>query len=112
LDEEAMIERVRSRFRRRMPWGAEGAVPPDSEIRRMLRNHDGVPFRTPRPSITVVDEQVVSFAGREWVSVHTPGHTQDHLCLLDPAEGVLLSGDHVLPTITPHIGGMTAQEDP
>ena len=39
--------------------------------------------------------------------VHTPGHTDDHLCLYDPDDGVLLSGDHVLPTITPHIGGFT-----
>ena len=35
-----------------------------------------------------------------------PGHTEDHLCLFDPTEGVMLSGDHVLPTITPHIGGL------
>ena len=48
---------------------------------------------------------VVSLAGRDWVVHHTPGHTIDHVCFHDPAEGVLLSGDHVLPTITPHIGG-------
>ena len=47
----------------------------------------------------------MQFAGREWVVHHTPGHTIDHVCFHDPAEGVLLSGDHVLPTITPHIGG-------
>jgi glyoxylase-like metal-dependent hydrolase (beta-lactamase superfamily II) len=39
------------------------------------------------------------------VAIHTPGHTIDHLCLYDPEEGVLLSGDHILPTITPHIAG-------
>ena len=44
--------------------------------------------------------------------VHTPGHTHDHLCLFDPADGVLLSGDHVLPTITPHISGLVAGADP
>ncbi|MCB1262168.1 MAG: MBL fold metallo-hydrolase, partial [Acidimicrobiales bacterium] len=38
--------------------------------------------------------------------LYTPGHTADHLCLFDPTEGVLLAGDHVLPTITPHISGM------
>ena len=41
------------------------------------------------------------------MAVHTPGHTIDHLCLYDPAGGVMISGDHVLPTITPHIGGFT-----
>jgi glyoxylase-like metal-dependent hydrolase (beta-lactamase superfamily II) len=46
------------------------------------------------------------------VAIHTPGHTVDHLCLYDPAGGVLLSGDHVLPTITPHISGIDAGPDP
>ncbi|MCX6527851.1 MAG: MBL fold metallo-hydrolase, partial [Actinobacteria bacterium] len=32
-------------------------------------------------------------ARREWVALHTPGHTEDHLCLFDPEGGVLLSGD-------------------
>ena len=41
-----------------------------------------------------------------------PGHTPDHLCLFDPDGGVLLSGDHVLPTITPHISGVDAGPDP
>ena len=38
--------------------------------------------------------------------LHTPGHTHDHLCLFSPADGVLLAGDHVLPSITPHISGL------
>ena len=44
--------------------------------------------------------------------MHTPGHTDDHLCLFDPTERVMLSGDHVLPTITPHIGGFVRNIDP
>lgn len=60
----------------------------------------------------MVDGQPVTLAGREWFALHTPGHTNDHLCLWDPAEGVLLAGDHVLPTITPHIGGPGGFDDP
>ncbi len=37
-------------------------------------------------------------------AVHTPGHTPGHYVFADQAEGVLFSGDHVLPTITPSIG--------
>ena len=55
---------------------------------------------------------MIQLAGRDWVAVHTPGHTHDHLCLFDPVEGILLSGDHVLPTITPHISGMGTAADP
>jgi glyoxylase-like metal-dependent hydrolase (beta-lactamase superfamily II) len=110
---DGLLDRLRARFQRRItPWGTRSDAPPEEALRRMLRNRNGVGFRTPEPSITVVDEQVVALAGREWVAVYTPGHTEDHLCLLDPAEGLLLSGDHVLPTITPHIGGWGHQEDP
>lgn len=59
----------------------------------------------PTPTLRMSDGDVVMLADREWVGVHTPGHTVDHLCLFDPTQGVFLSGDHVLPSITPHIGG-------
>jgi glyoxylase-like metal-dependent hydrolase (beta-lactamase superfamily II) len=69
-------------------------------------------FQPPQPSKRVVDGQVLAVGGREWVAVHTPGHTVDHLCLLDPVDGTLISGDHVLPTITPHISGLVRADDP
>lgn len=50
---------------------------------------------------------------REWTVVWTPGHARSHVCLWSGADGLLVSGDHLLPTITPHIdferGG---EEDP
>lgn len=36
-------------------------------------------------------------------AVWTPGHTPGHLCLHDETEDVLLTGDHVLPRISPNI---------
>jgi len=40
------------------------------------------------------------------------GHTEDHICLHCPEDEVFLSGDHVLPTITPHISGIARSLDP
>ena len=39
-------------------------------------------------------------------TVHTPGHTVDHICAWNPETGTLLTGDHVLPSITPHVSGV------
>jgi glyoxylase-like metal-dependent hydrolase (beta-lactamase superfamily II) len=54
----------------------------------------------------VADQEHFRLGGKEWVGLFTPGHTDDHLCLYDEEGGVLLSGDQVLPTITPHISGI------
>ena len=66
------------------------------------------------PKITqhVEHGDVLELAGREWFVLHTPGHTADHICLHDPDTGAFLAGDHVLPTITPHIGGVSYLRDP
>lgn len=72
----------------------------------------GKVWQPPKPSKRVVDGEYIELGNREWVSVHTPGHTADHLCLLDPTEGIFVSGDHLLPTITPHISGLTTQARP
>jgi glyoxylase-like metal-dependent hydrolase (beta-lactamase superfamily II) len=63
-------------------------------------------MRVPKPTIAVDDGAVVRLGDRDWVALSTPGHTHDHLCMWSPEDGVVLSGDHVLPTITPHIAGL------
>ncbi|GAA3575815.1 MBL fold metallo-hydrolase [Amycolatopsis ultiminotia] len=42
--------------------------------------------------------------GRQFDVIHTPGHTNGHVVFLDDNAGLLFSGDHVLPHITPSIG--------
>lgn len=66
------------------------------------------------PKVThhVEHGDVLKLARREWFVQHTPGHTADHICLHDPDTGAFLSGDHVLPSITPHIGGVSYLPDP
>jgi glyoxylase-like metal-dependent hydrolase (beta-lactamase superfamily II) len=37
-------------------------------------------------------------------AIWTPGHSPGHLCFADTRSGRMLSGDHVLDPITPHVG--------
>jgi glyoxylase-like metal-dependent hydrolase (beta-lactamase superfamily II) len=41
--------------------------------------------------------------GRELRVIHTPGHTTGHVVFDDEAAGLLFTGDHVLPHITPSL---------
>ncbi len=103
-----------SPFSRTTPWGGKPFQLPIT--RRLqywaMRRAAGMFMSSPTPTRRVEEAEVITLGDREWVSVHTPGHTQDHLCLWDPANGVMISGDHILPTITPHISGMGVTADP
>jgi len=110
-DDETSQQELQGPWLRPVPWGGEPFRPPEGSMGKSADE-----FRTylkhPRPTRRLDDADVASFARREWIAIHTPGHTPDHLCLYDPAEGVVLSGDHVLPTITPHISGIGTSDDP
>jgi glyoxylase-like metal-dependent hydrolase (beta-lactamase superfamily II) len=87
------------------PWGGSRHPMPPLRRRLMIRAL-GMLFSPPDPTRRVRHNDRLRLAGREWSVIHTPGHTLDHLCLYDPEHGVLLSGDHVLPSITPHVSGV------
>ncbi len=110
-DRAAAMERW---FATPSPWGGRRAGPSPEFLERIRSSGaaGGGAFTTPRPTVPLVDGQTIKLARREWVAMHTPGHTYDHLCLYDPEFGVVLTGDHVLPSITPHISGMTPHGDP
>lgn len=48
--------------------------------------------------------ETLSFGDRALRVVPTPGHTRGHVVFLDEERGLMFSGDHVLPHITPSIG--------
>jgi len=60
--------------------------------------------RTPDPAMLfhLVDGDRLTAGGREWSVLETPGHAVGHLSLHEPDGDVLLSGDHLLPRITPN----------
>jgi glyoxylase-like metal-dependent hydrolase (beta-lactamase superfamily II) len=99
--------------RDRTPWGGPPFRLPLKRRLAMRAGRLGLThFKPPRPGRRLRHDEGLVLAGRRWRAVHTPGHTLDHLCLHDTETGTLLSGDHVLPTITPHISGQGTGRDP
>jgi glyoxylase-like metal-dependent hydrolase (beta-lactamase superfamily II) len=60
-------------------------------------------LRVARPDRLLEDGDVADLPGWSLRAVHTPGHTEGHLCFADEAGGLFFSGDHVLPRISPNI---------
>ncbi|WP_054683510.1 MBL fold metallo-hydrolase [Microbacterium sp. No. 7] len=56
------------------------------------------------PSAWIADGDVIDRGGVRLRAVLTPGHTRGHVVFVDEERGLLFSGDHVLPTITPSVG--------
>ncbi|GAA0997233.1 MBL fold metallo-hydrolase [Acrocarpospora macrocephala] len=46
----------------------------------------------------------IEIGGREFRVLETPGHTEGHIMVLSESDGLLFSGDQILPHITPSIG--------
>lgn len=58
----------------------------------------------PMPDAWVEDRDELELGSRTLTAIHTPGHTQGHFVFHDEQNGLLFTGDHVLPHITPSIG--------
>ena len=62
-------------------------------------------FRTmAKPTVLLEDGELVPLAGRTVRVLWTPGHTPGHLCLHDETNDLILTGDHILPRISPNVG--------
>ncbi len=56
--------------------------------------------------------EILRYGGRKLETIHTPGHTKGHMCLLDRENGIFFSGDHILGDITPNISLWTDDTNP
>jgi glyoxylase-like metal-dependent hydrolase (beta-lactamase superfamily II) len=93
--EESALDRARMRT-----WGvpedrvAEAAMSPQGLLdMRLLADADR----------RLGDADTLSVAGRNWRIMETPGHTPGHICLWDDAGELVLTGDHILPRISPNV---------
>ena len=81
---------------------AGGDPPRDHRI-----SFGGVPPLTHAP----VDGETVVAGGVSWQVIETAGHCRGHLCLYDAERRILVSGDQVLPSISPNVSVLPSAPD-
>ncbi len=80
---------------------ANGAPPAAVERAASGARPDYMPILDP-PDHVVADGDTIDLGqGRGLAVLHTPGHDDAHICLRDSRTGILFSGDHILPRISP-----------
>ena len=106
--ESATLRRAEPQARRvgLSEWLRSRGAPDDQadEVAVMMTGAVRVHMELARPDFHVEHGSLPLGAGTALRAVWTPGHTPGHLCFYDERQDVLLTGDHVLPRITPHIG--------
>jgi glyoxylase-like metal-dependent hydrolase (beta-lactamase superfamily II) len=84
-------------------WLRSIGAPPSEAAAMVGGQEDYAQFQFDGPDQLIADGDRP--LGDQWdlVAVWTPGHTPGHLCFHLPSSGLFLSGDHVLPRISPNI---------
>jgi glyoxylase-like metal-dependent hydrolase (beta-lactamase superfamily II) len=87
---------------------------PEDELQAALHNHPGYKFGPQKelPLTLLKDGDMLEVGDYRLRCVQTPGHTQGHMCLYEPARKILFSGDHILIDITPNIQLWSDTENP
>ncbi|MFB7992306.1 MBL fold metallo-hydrolase [Streptomyces sp. NPDC056002] len=85
-------------------WLQECGVPGPllSELDGELRALDAV-LPAVEPDVELQDGVPVPGTDGALIPVHTPGHTAGHLCFHERERNLLLTGDHILPKVTPNV---------
>ncbi|MGH9083405.1 MAG: MBL fold metallo-hydrolase [Acidimicrobiales bacterium] len=63
-----------------------------------------------KPDRLLGDGEILDLPGWDLRVIWTPGHSPGHVCLYSDRRKLLMSGDHVLPHITPNISFHSQQE--
>ena len=74
-------------------------------IDRRMSEHDGIDLdQWQYPDEWLHDRRVLQLSDRTLEVFETPGHTKGHVVFRDESAGVVFTGDHLLPHITPSVG--------
>ncbi|PCN47984.1 hypothetical protein Csp2054_08905 [Curtobacterium sp. 'Ferrero'] len=86
-------------------WGLPDALVPDVVAAWGSGRRIGMGrLAEPYADLLLEDGDDLPIAGRSVRTLWTPGHTDGHCCFVDEADGLLFTGDHVLPRINSGIG--------
>jgi len=86
-------------------WLHRNGVPPDRLAELQKASLPMLRFVTPTlPDTTLYGGETITCGDFNFEVLLTPGHAPGHICLYEPDKKMLFSGDHLLPTITPHVG--------
>ena len=91
-------------------WLARRGMPAE-EIDGMLPAPQAESRRPAPPEVMIEDGSCPLGDDLPLRAIWTPGHTPGHLCFADERYDVLLTGDHVLPRISPNISPSPATTD-
>jgi glyoxylase-like metal-dependent hydrolase (beta-lactamase superfamily II) len=76
------------------------------------RQHVGQMSPMVRAERLIEHGDLIDVPGLRLRAVWTPGHTPGHLCFHDETHDLLLTGDHILPRITPNISSYDLVSNP
>ncbi|KTE21024.1 MBL fold metallo-hydrolase [Sphingopyxis sp. H050] len=68
-------------------------------------------FALPRSYVRICDGETLDMGGHRWRVVTGSGHSPEHACLWNEREGVLVSGDQVLPRISSNVSVNITEPD-
>ncbi|APE03068.1 MBL fold metallo-hydrolase [Alteromonas mediterranea] len=57
------------------------------------------------------DQMELALGDSQWKVMIGRGHSPEHACLYSEQKNILISGDHILPIITPNIGAYSTEPD-
>ncbi len=68
---------------------------------------------TKKPSFHILKENdALNIGDKSFTCIHTPGHTNGHMCLYETNEKIFVSGDHILNDISPNIQLWSNDDNP
>jgi glyoxylase-like metal-dependent hydrolase (beta-lactamase superfamily II) len=85
-------------------WLDTNGAPPDDKAEMRDATVELQPYVVPiYPDVTLHGGETMATGMFTFQVLWTPGHSSGHVCLYEPERKILISGDHILPTITPNV---------